>query len=245
MSMSSKLGIESVYRLLPADARRAVKWANRSRRRARWGNLRRAHPFSDHYGYDRGVPIDRVFIERFMETERSLVRGRVLEVKDTTYSQRFGTGVISTDVVDIDESNAAATIVADLGQPGSLAGRRFDCIVFTQVLQFIGNDRAALANLYDALAPGGSLLITVPAGGRVMPLPEGPDHRRYLVPGLHWLLGDEAPDATVSVRAWGNLVAKTADQYGLAAEELRAHELDATDARFPVIISGVLTKPST
>jgi hypothetical protein len=35
-------------------------------RSVRWGNLRRLRPFSDRYGCDRGTPIERYYIERFL-----------------------------------------------------------------------------------------------------------------------------------------------------------------------------------
>src|SRR5438105_201348 len=31
-----------------------------------WGNLRRTTPFSDHYAFDRGTPIDRYYVAQFM-----------------------------------------------------------------------------------------------------------------------------------------------------------------------------------
>jgi 2-polyprenyl-3-methyl-5-hydroxy-6-metoxy-1,4-benzoquinol methylase len=41
---------------------------------------------------------------------------------------------------------------------------RFDCLVSTDVLEHIADDRRALAKMVDLLSPGGLLLITVPAG---------------------------------------------------------------------------------
>jgi hypothetical protein len=41
-------------------------------------------PVSADFGYDRGTPIDRYYIERFLNDERDSIRGQVLEVKDST-----------------------------------------------------------------------------------------------------------------------------------------------------------------
>lgn len=41
---------------------------------------------------------------------------------------------------------------------------RFDCLVSTDVLEHIADDRRAFAKMVDLLYPGGLLLITVPAG---------------------------------------------------------------------------------
>src|SRR5262249_49186354 len=59
----------------------------------RWGNLRRTAPFSATFGFDRGVPIDRYYLHRFLDANRALIAGRVLEVQHTSYTGRFGTGV--------------------------------------------------------------------------------------------------------------------------------------------------------
>ena len=42
--------------------------------------------------------------------------------------------------------------------------RPFDCVVSTDVLEHIEDDRAAFQKLVDLVAPGGLVIITVPAG---------------------------------------------------------------------------------
>jgi hypothetical protein len=44
-------------------------------------NLRRVHPYSHGFGYDRGQPLDRSYIERFLGRHAVDVRGEVMEVK--------------------------------------------------------------------------------------------------------------------------------------------------------------------
>ena len=48
------------------------------------------HPLSRDFGYDRGFPIDRHYIERFLSAQASDVRGHVLEIADDIYTRRFG-----------------------------------------------------------------------------------------------------------------------------------------------------------
>src|SRR5512134_2777746 len=78
------------------------------------GTLRRTKPLSDRYGFDRGMPVDRYYIEAFLDEHRRDIRGCALEIKDCTYVSRFGSGVEHCDVLDIDARNPAATIVTDL-----------------------------------------------------------------------------------------------------------------------------------
>src|SRR5216117_2974376 len=80
-------------RFPPDEADRLRRRLRRLSRPARLGTLRRTTPLSHDFGYDRGTPIDRYYIERFLSDERCSIRGRVLEVKDTTYTDRFGTAV--------------------------------------------------------------------------------------------------------------------------------------------------------
>src|ERR687897_2990393 len=111
-----------------------VRWRRRLERirRPAWlGTIRRTTPLSDHWGRDRGTPVDRYYIERFLAEERNAIRGRVLEVMNSEYTERFGVAVEQRDVIDIDPSNEDATIVADLAAPHSVPSDLFDCFILT------------------------------------------------------------------------------------------------------------------
>jgi hypothetical protein len=100
-------------------------------------------PISASYGFERGTPVDRPYIEAHLAAHAADVAGRVLEVKDDEYARRYGgTRVTHVDVVDVDAENPRATIVADLDQPGVLAADSYDCIILTQVLEFLRPERA-------------------------------------------------------------------------------------------------------
>ena len=45
----------------------------------RFGTLRSIHPVSTQFGWDRGLPVDRYYIEDFLARHSSDIRGRVLE----------------------------------------------------------------------------------------------------------------------------------------------------------------------
>src|SRR6185436_6085909 len=62
-------------------------------RRLRYPSIDRllsVRPKSDHWGWDRGTPVDRYYIERFLADHASDVRGNALEVKDADYTKRYG-----------------------------------------------------------------------------------------------------------------------------------------------------------
>ena len=58
--------------------------------RVKLADLRRTTPISRKFGFDRGLPIDRYYIERFLERHASDIHGRVLEIAFNMYTLRFG-----------------------------------------------------------------------------------------------------------------------------------------------------------
>ena len=83
--------------------------------RVSFGNLRRVTPISREFGFDRGLPVDRYYIENFLTHHADDIRGRVLEIGDNSYTRRFGGDhVTKSDVLHVVEGNPQATIVGDL-----------------------------------------------------------------------------------------------------------------------------------
>src|SRR5688572_7108759 len=54
----------------------------------RFGDLRRTTPTASDFGFARGGPVDRYYIESFLNKPRARIGGRVLEVGDDTYTRR-------------------------------------------------------------------------------------------------------------------------------------------------------------
>jgi len=201
------------------------------------GTLRRTTPLSDRWGYDRGRPIDRYYIEQFVAANRADIRGRVLEVKDTLYTNRYGCGVIASDVVDNDARNPNATIVTDLAAATIVPDNTFDCCIVTQTLQYIYDVAAAGRELHRILRPGGVLLATVPAVTRLDPLASYPDYWRFTVDSCTRIFGAAFDDGHLQVAGHGNVLAAVAFLEGIAQEELARSELELNDPLFPVVVT--------
>src|SRR5688572_33170143 len=78
-------------------------------------------PISERWGFDRGLPIHRYYLEAFLTECSRDVRGACLEFQNATYTRRFGGSAVTTaDVLHLDESNPNATIVADLTPPNTI-----------------------------------------------------------------------------------------------------------------------------
>lgn len=216
--------------------------ARRGRPTPRWGNFRRTRPFSSQWGFDRGLPVDRVYIEGFVERHAADIRGDVLEVMDSAYTERYGRDrVMTSHVLDVDAGNPRATLVGDLAAPATLPAAAFDCIVLTQTVQLIPDVRAALVNAWTALRPGGVLLVSVPTITKAYLPPN--DYWRFTAPGLDVLLRETCPGGTVETDGRGNVLSAVAYLMGLAAQELGTSELELSDDEFHLVACGRAAKP--
>lgn len=215
-----------------------VKLLRRLSRPAWFGTLRRTTPFSNMWGFDRGTPVDRYYIEKFLDEHRRDIRGRVLEVKDSAYTRRYGTAVERGDVVDIDPANSKATIIADLAAADSIPSDTFDCFILTQTLQLIYDTRSVIFHAHRILRPGGVFLVTVPSVSRIIPN-RGleTDYWRFTVASCALLFSAAFGSTQVTVRSYGNVLTSISFLMGLAHEELSSKELAVDDKYFPVVIA--------
>lgn len=208
-----------------------------------WPVFRTTIPLSARYGCDRGKPIDRHYIEQFLARHAASIRGVCLEVKDCTYTHRFGSGVTRSDVLDVDPRNRRASIIGDLRHLDAIPANTYDCVILTQVLQYIDDCASAIRECGRVLAPGGMLLVTAPALGR-MDHDSGMqgDFWRFTVDGMRYLFAQHFPGRAVSVDGCGNVLAGVGFWVGCACEDLTLRKLARNDPRFPILITVVARK---
>ena len=233
-----------------AKERRGVRRPARDRGsppvgKVRFGDLRRLTPISRNFGMSRGRPIDRYYIENFLSWHAEDIAGHVLEIHDDSYTERYGGGrVHSSDVLDVAEDNPRATIVADLSSADHLPSGIFDCIIFTQTLQFIYDMRSAVQTLERTLKPGGVLLATFPGISQTSCESFGEHYCWALTKVSAQRLFEGAFAAqNIEVGAHGNVLAAMAFLHGLAVEELREEELDHHDPDYELLITLRAVKP--
>jgi SAM-dependent methyltransferase len=209
------------------------------------GDLRRTRPISRHFGFDRGLPIDRWFIERFLAAHAADVRGRVLEVGDAIYTRRFGGDrVVHSDVLHVSPDAPEATIVADLANAQAIPSGSFDCVILTQTLHLIYDVPAAISTLQRILAPGGVLLATVPGISQIERGEWGATwYWSFTVASMVRRFGESFRPSDVAVRSHGNVLVAIGFLEGLAADELTDKERLAPDDAYPVLITIRATKP--
>ncbi len=104
-----------VRNVLPPEIRRWIKRRlGLNVRIGRFASLRSLRPMSRHFGFDRGKPVDRYYIERSLVANAGDIHGTVLEIGDDAYTRRFASGVEKRDVLHAEADHPGVTIVADL-----------------------------------------------------------------------------------------------------------------------------------
>ena len=202
-------------------------------------------PLSRRFGLDRGRPVDRVFIERFLERHAADIRGRVLEIYEPTYTERFGgPRVTHVDVVDAVAANPRATLVGDLREGGWLPEGAFDCAIVTQTLQAVADPSSVVRVLAPALAPGGVVLASFAGVSHRSMLGEEPGYRdlwRFTSDGVAELFASAGMRA--DVRAYGNLPACAAFLYGMAEHETDPRAFSGDDPDYELVVCARASAP--
>ena len=238
-------------RYVPESARRRLmrmltvlrRWPRRGR--VPWGGLRRLSPISRDWGFDRGQPIDRYYIERFLAAQASAIQGHVLEIDTDTYTRAFGGDRVKQAHVLRLSPGPGATIVADLSDGTGIPSDAFDCVIATQTLQLIFDVHRALKTLHRILRPGGVALLTVPGLSKMTSDPAGRWQYQwgFTSASLRRSLREVFGDSEVEVESRGNVLAAVAFLHGVAAEELSTEELEYRDPEYEVLLVARARKP--
>lgn len=250
--MSGQVGTDGAFQVpgkpmskLRESYRFMRRWLIRTTRRPRvghvqLGDLDRLTPISRDWGFDRGRPIDRLYIERFIGANAGDIRGDVLEVSNDDYTVCFGGAKVTrSDILHYDKGNPRATVVADLAVPNPSLNGRFDCIICTQTLQFIYDCRSAVTQLHRWLKPHGVVLVTVPCISPISreDMRQTGDYWRFTVAAVRRMFAEEFGDDAIDVEALGNVLAATAFLHGIASEEFDEADLLEVDPQFQMLIT--------
>jgi hypothetical protein len=199
-------------------------------------------PVSRSFGFDRGLPIDRHYIEDFLgkDANSSRIRGRILEIGEPRYAPRLGNeaSIEQVDVLDISASNPQATVIADLTDAPELPSNAYDCIICTQTLLLIYDLRSAVDTIHRILRPTGTVLATVPGISQIAhsDVQEVEDQWRFTSNSARRLFEERFDPANVTVETYGNVLTAAAFLYGLVAADLTRRQLDAHDADYQLLI---------
>ncbi len=208
--------------------------------KVQFGDLRRTEPLTRSFGYERGQPVDRYYIHKFLTKYAADIKGNVVEIGDDRYTREFDNkNITRSDVLDQDHPDSDPTIIADLANADNVASNNFDCIIIIQTLQFIYDVHAAVHTLHRILKPGGVVLCSVPALSAICryDMDRWGDYWRFTSAAVQRLFKDNFSPGDVDVQAYGNVLSATAFLYGMAAEDLTAEELDFIDRDYEALIT--------
>ena len=197
-----------------------------------------SEPVSRVFGLDRGEPIDRYYIEKFIGIEGKVLSkvSRTLEVGELLYSNIF--------FPDAEHEVLDYGLGMDLTKSDTIKENYYDVFICTQTLNFIYDVRSAIRGCFNLLKPGGVMLATV--AGNISQISRYDmdrwgDYWRFTDKSIRLLVGETFGD-NVSVYPFGNSMAATAFIQGLCVEEVDNKLLDVCDPDYSIVIGIVAQK---
>nr|WP_308624401.1 hypothetical protein [uncultured Eisenbergiella sp.] len=203
---------------------------------------------SNKMGFDRGTPIDRVYIARFLQEHKKYITGNVVEIGDNAYTLEYGKNINKSFVLTADEKlskcGKSIIIYGDLQNGKGCQSNIADCFILTQTFPFIYDINNAARNVMEMLKPGGAALITVSG---ISMISKYDDERwghfwGFTETSLRRLFDGIAGRKQIEVYSMGNPKTASAFIYGLSKEDLDAQDFLMDDALIPVIIGVVVHK---
>lgn len=203
-------------------------------------------PLDDTYGMGRGTPVDRYYIEAFLDCYKDSIRGRVMEIGDRIYTEKFGKEQVTESVIlHVEREDLKMNqIKGDLSTGEGLEPESVDCLICTQTLPFIYDVQSAADHIVRLLKRGGTALIT--AGGISQIIQYEKIHYghfwSFTEQSLKKLFESNEDVELVDVIAYGNVKTASAFLYGISSEELKPDEMNAQDSCYQVIIGACVKK---
>lgn len=201
-------------------------------------------PVSEQFGIERGLPIDRFYIERYLSSKAHFIKGRVVEVSENTYTSKYGTAVEKSEILHIDKNNKKATIFADLSNLATVQENIADTFICTQTLNFIYDVKKAIEGIFKILKPNGKAIITVAGLSQIsrFDMDRWGDYWRFTDKSLKCLLCESFDEQDVEIEIFGNIHSATMFLQGVAIEEVDKNKIIVQDNNYQIILGAVVTK---
>ena len=185
-------------------------------------------PHSRSFGFERGTPVGRYYVENFLRTNASHVHGRCLDFGDDRYRSFFPLAT-SYEVVDVTPKDGV-DYVCDIHDATSMPQAAFDTIICLQVFEHLAWPEKAAESIAQLLKPGGTLLLTAPFINPVHYVPT--DYRRFTPECLTMIL-EQARLVVDEVTFGGNSLVGTGSLLGMVTQDFSNRELDLKDPVYP------------
>lgn len=227
-----------MWNLIKSPLKQGLQAVNRSRKTNTLLIDLPLKPISEKFGMDRGKPIDRYYIEKFLESQNGYVKGRALEVAESTYSEKFGANVTSFEILYPNNTLKKATIIGDLSKPETLPENAVDCFIATQTYNFIYDFKEAIRSSHKILDKNGVLLATVSGISQISryDMDRWGDYWRFTSLSSQKIFEEIFGVGNVEITVYGNAFAAVAFLQGLAIEDVDTDKLDYFDKDYECVI---------
>lgn len=202
-------------------------------------------PLNYDFGFSRGTPIDRYYIEDFLDKNKSYIKGDVLEIAENTYTKKFGSPekINKSWILHVDAQDNNM-ICGDFETGEGIQPNTMDCIIPTQTLPFMYHLESAVKNIYGMLKKNGSLLITVSGICQISryDMDRWGDYWRFTDLSLRRLMETVADPGKIDICTYGNVKSACAFLYGVATEEFSEEDLEYNDPDYQLSICAVVRR---
>lgn len=200
------------------------------------------NPVSRKFGEEFGKPIDRFYIEKFLDTNRSLIFGDVMEIADSTYTNKYGHDVKCSYVLHVE--GKGNSIKGNLSTGEGITENLVDCLICTQTIQFIYDLESVAKNIYRLLKPNGNALITCSSISQIAlgGYRRWGDYWRFTPLSLKLLFSNVFGEEKVKVDYYGNVKTAIGFLYGLSCSDLKEDDFEYIDEQYPITISVICKK---
>lgn len=213
--------------------------------------LRRLQPIGG--GQSSELSIIRYYWADFLAQQQDAIRGRGLEIGETTTLRAYGGDrLTAAHALDLAAHNAEVQVVADLSRADHVSGDQYDCFIVPFTTAVIYDLDAFVYHAVRLLKPGGVLLINFWSVDfylhRGLDMGTGAPLYMYhwSTPiGVHNLLQRLGlRESEYTIQLYGNLMTRMAFLLNLPARELTAKERDHVDPGQPLLICARIVKPA-
>lgn len=204
-----------------------------------------SEPISRQFGTERGMPIDRFYIERFLENNKQFIKGDVLEIEDSMYTKQFGGEHVKTAIVmDVSSVGGNVTFQGNLETGVGIMDEIVDCFILTQTLMYIFDLKSAARNIGRLLKKGGKVLITCSgiSQNSIRCMDDYGCYFNFNQEALLRIFEDETALCVIKKGSYGNVKTVTAHLNGLCCEDLKEDDFEVNDKYYPLIVYAVVEK---
>lgn len=201
-------------------------------------------PVSRRFALERGKAIDRVYIEKFLETYKRFICGDVMEIAEKRYTRMYGEKNVNKTYALHINGWGEGVIKGNLATGEGITENMVDCLICTQTIFFIYDIHNCVKNIYKLLKPEGRALITCSliAPIAMYDYENWGEYWRFTDQSLRRLFEECFDSENIEIISYGNMKTAIAFLYGLCAEDLPASAFEFDDKQYPMIVAAVVKK---